>query len=232
MEDARQKLRKQKLIAKLPILLIVAGIIIMYAVPSGVKRETITIPRVSFPVYGSADQDSKDGWVQLEIVSIDYWGKAQKINTTKTTRGKTFTTSVYDQLYLVEDKDGNILFYDDWDSNDMGLILGYGSLEKKALPFSVYGRLTTIEKAFSDYTGYGTSLKEYANYDLVKEVENDVNETQFTEEDNKQMLDLLRHLGTAMLFLGIILAIVLKWRRKKAEQAMDWSDISDYLNKP
>ena len=52
------------------------------------------------------------------------------------------------------------------------------------------------------------------------------------EEDNAQMLAVLRHLGMGMLILGILLIIVLKWRRKKEEQAMNWSDLSDSLNKP
>ncbi len=231
MSSTRQKPMMQILMAKLPILLIVVGFILMSSLPSGLKHEKITITRDSFPVYGSADQNSKNGFVQLEIVSIEYIGKASKINTTRTSRGS-ITTSTYDQLYLTEDKDGRKLVYDDWDSTDRGLLSGYGSLEKKALPFRVYGSLTTVEKAFSAYDGYETSLKKYANYDLLKEVKHDITETRTTEEDNAQMLAVLRHLGMGMLILGILLIIVLKWRRKKEEQAMNWSDLSDSLNKP
>lgn len=219
-EKNKKNMLKMRLIGILPLLLIVIGIILFSVNPSPGKFETI--PQQSFARYEGSHQRSE--WVQMDVASISYIGSAQKYVSTKTRKG-TLNDATYYELYLIKDEDGRTLIYGDKNSLDMSLIQGKGSLEKRELPFTIYGYLTTFSKSFSDYNGY-EQLKEYGDYDLIEELEYAAQAKQYIDADNASIRNVISTLGSIAIISGFVLLFIFRRIAKRRESVQYGDDNS------
>ncbi len=220
-EKANKAGNSVRWIGIISLVFLIAGIIIGRFTPPATRQEEI--PRESFPRYGSAEQKDDDDYVQLNIESIKYIGKASSTTRTRMRSG-TMSNSTYYQIYLVKDDGGRLLTYADKDSYDLSLFREDGDLEKSSLPFTVYGRLSTVEKYFSDYTGYDQSFKPFADYDLVIEFDGPTAYKSVVLEENKDLRNLITNAQYGLLIAAVASFIFYRYKRKKAEEAANTSE--------
>ena len=172
--------------------------------------KSVSIPKEDFPLYGSDDQDTMNGWVYFDAVSMTPLATA----TFSISRYSTSTT--YHNLYLAEDKRGNHLVYDDESSWRSSHGSGNENMDNQTFPKRLYGQLSTVRSAFSSYNGYET-IKDYGDYDLIREYQYPAQAwRQVQTESEKTIRTILRRGSLVLLIASIICRLVLKKKEKEA----------------
>ena len=172
--------------------------------------KSVDIPKEDFPLYGSDDQNTMEGWVYFDAVSMTPLATAT-FNTSKYS-----SSATYHNLYLVEDKFGNHLVYDDESSWRSSHGSGNGDMDNQTFPMRLYGKLSKVWSAFSSYNGYET-IKDYGDYDLISEFQYAAQAwRQVQTESEKTIQTILRRGSLVLLIASIICRLVLKKKEKEA----------------
>ena len=202
-------------INKLPLLLVILGIVILTVVSPKFDGKRETIPTSEFPVYKSANQNDADGWVRMEVVSAVSIGKGE---THTSVQGKNFmpVNSKYYFLYLVTDRSGNTAVYSDL--SDVSFMDNTFGNNNEKLPATVYGKVGNFEKEFKSFSGY-SQLSEYGAYDLITEYQYPAQTSHLVQsEADKSTKTILTYLSVACFAAAAILLVVLKKRNNKIEE--------------
>ncbi len=193
---------KSSTFKKLALLLLVLGI-------SGTllsdrfKGTAEHVDMASFPVYGSAQQNSLDGWVQFRAVETTHLVTAtSKFSIGKNDKG----TTTYHSLYLARDSKGNTLVYDDVSSSS------YSSSSKKrydgSVPVTLYGQLSTVRSKFSHYSDYRSTLGKYGDYDLVVADDSVNRVTRYVQTDTEKIIRFLLYRAYYLIAAAALLGLV------------------------
>lgn len=206
-------------INKLPLLLMILGFIMVYVLAPGFMGEKKTIPTSEFPVYGSENQDSANGWVMMDVVSAVYLGKAEwKLSTKYGT--STSGVSSYDNLFLVKDPEGRIAVYSDKELYDIPTRNPFKGADEYN-PKRIYGRIGSLEDSFKYYDGYDKLLKAFAEYDLISECQYPGQATRYVQTEHGIIMYIVWYnLGVVCLIAAFVSWIILKRRARRAKEIL------------
>ena len=206
-------------INKLPLLLMILGFIMVYVLAPGFMGEKKTIPTSEFPVYGSENQDSADGWVMMDVVSAVYLGRAEWQLTTN--RGTSASgVSFCDNLFLVKDSEGHIAVFTDKDYKTYYNITDRDRFQRASEinPKRIYGKIGSFEDSFKSYNGYD-KLEVFAEYDLITEYQYPAQTAHYVQtEHGIIMYGICFTLGAGCLIAAFVSWITQKRRARRARE--------------
>ena len=171
-------------------------------------HENIEHPKESFPAYGSAEQDSLDGYVYFDAISLESVGYA----TSTESLNSSIVDYTYNDLYLVEDAHGNKVIYDEITKKE-NPFLGKDVEPLKAddLPMRLYGNICDFADTFREYDGYKENLSAFSEYPLLKKCNMYITSQYVQSPTNKTLEKVFFYLSIILL----IVAIILRFRNKK-----------------
>ena len=183
----------------------------------GREREVI-IPKETFPIYGTEEQSSAGGWVQLNAVSAVFLCTAEY--TTSITSNSSYSYSkdtkkrngytTYHNLYYVQDDRGNNLIVDlsSFITNDHTVFY--------ETPALLYGRLDTIEHQFHQYDGY-EKIQELNSFDLLLNEDVSKARRSIVSPVEKTIKTLLLYIVIPGLIIAFVIILVTEHNKRKKE---------------
>ena len=87
----------------LPLICLVFGIICLILSTTVFSSKTIQLTKTSFPKYGSPEQGSSNGWVQLKAIKMEYLGYTESDSLVKYKNGRIDSNYTKNFLYFVTD---------------------------------------------------------------------------------------------------------------------------------
>lgn len=159
------------------ILIFVVAIIISMNVSTG---DSVEVPWEEYPVYGSKEQYSLNGWMQLTITELSFLGTAETSTRTRMT-GTSLTTDTKWAIYAIKDDQGNSLLLRSPEMSTSPGIVTVGRHGEGSLPLHMYvfydGK---ADEVFRDYQGASSALADYCDLDVVTEERPSANKWQRT----------------------------------------------------
>ena len=201
----KRRQRKNRIIVMLPLLLLIlAAACGILSNQFGYK--SALIPRTEFPVYGSADQDSAEGWVTMEVTSAIPIGTAErKLYRGNSKMGVPLTQS-YHSMYLVTDSEAHTVVYDQTSDSSVTAITGQKNLfgeNNEKLPMRIYGRVDNFESYFKSFDGYD-SMKEYASFDLITAFRYPAQASRLVQSDSDRNMQTLLRTFSVVFVMGAV----------------------------
>ena len=212
-------------------LLALAVMIAALAIESRVHTgDRVSIPLEDLPVYGSAEQDSMGGWVQLTATRLTYVGSTS-LNTKV---GSRILSSETWDIYGLEDDQGNLLLMRHY--NSIG-VSGMGSDPAADLPRTLVLRLEgSAKQYFSSYDGNVSFLQAYPDYQIATEYSDSSRYTlggssgptrYIVDERGTMVHGILDKAALACGALAIVMYILSVRSKKKAREALENEPVPD-----
>lgn len=153
------------------IIIISAAIVIIICIfaATRISRGTdVKIAKEDYPLYGSAEQNDLNGWVQLTAKEMDY---LCSVSTSVSSRMKyvgSMTETTEWAIYTICDDAGNSLILRTPEYSTSPMYSVNKRFTADDLPLQVFGKLGgTVGDVFKDYTGSRFQLGDYWNEDVI-----------------------------------------------------------------
>ena len=215
--DERKK--KYGIASLILILILIAFLVGGSKVSTGTS---VPIPKDEYPLYGSAEQDTLNGWVQVVAEDLTFITNTQTTTTTKVRGVGTNTMTEVYALYMIHDSEGRELLFRTRESSTAQLFASSRRYTEADLPLHLYGSLEkkNVGAFYADYTGMGSMIREYREDNLLTVYGQAAYSWQYSAGATRWVPDeqgeMIRNICTAGAILSVIGLVVVRILARKS----------------